>query len=115
MNYSDISNRFTDKGSNDSGSNDTGSNDKGSNDKGSNDTGSNDKGSKARQRVKRHRVKKCDKGANFFEILTSVTVSIYLLLFRVRLRHFLGRALRLGQARGPSAAATWSIISMSNI
>ena len=73
MNYSDISNRFTDKGSNDSGSNDTGSNDK----------GSNAKGSKARQRVKRHRVKKW-KG-EFFFILTTVTVSIYLLLFRVRL------------------------------
>ena len=29
-----------------------------------------------------------------------------LLLFRVRLRHFLGRALWLGQARGPSAAAS---------
>ena len=40
---------------------------------------------------------------------------IYFLLFRVRLRHFLDRALRLGQARGPSAAATWTIISMSNI
>ena len=75
MNYSDKSNRFTDTGSNDSGSNDTGSNDK----------SSNDKGSKARQRVKRHRVKKCDKGANFFKILTSVTVSIYSLVFRVRL------------------------------
>ena len=61
-----------------------GSNDTGSNDKGSNNTGSNDKGSKARQRVKQ-RVKNCDKGANFFLILTSVTVSIYLLLFRVRL------------------------------
>ena len=28
-------------------------------------------------------------------------------IFRVRLGHFLGRALRLGQARGPSAAATY--------
>ena len=60
---------FTDKGSNDTGSND----------KGSNDTRSNDKGSKARQRAK-----KCDKGAIYFKILTSVTVS-YLLLFRDRL------------------------------
>ena len=66
---------FTDKGSNDTGSND----------KGSNDSGSNEKGSKARQRVKRHRVKKCDNGANFFKILTFVTVNIYLSLFRVRL------------------------------
>ena len=57
----------------------------GSNDKGSNETGSNDKGSKARQRVKRHRVKKMRQRGNFFSILTSVTVSIYLLLFRVRL------------------------------
>ena len=32
-----------------------------------------------------------------------------------QLRHFLGRALRLGQARGPSVAATWSSILMSNI
>ena len=66
---------------------DPGSNDEGSNDTGSNDTGSNDKGSKTRQRVKQHRVKrqrvkKCDKRANFFFILT---VSIFLLLFRVRL------------------------------
>ena len=45
--------------------------DKGSTDKGSNDTRSNDKGSKARQRV------------NFFK--NFVTVSTYLLLFRVRL------------------------------
>ena len=37
------------------------------------------------QRVKQQSVKKCDKGANFFKILTSVTASIYLLLFRVRL------------------------------
>ena len=59
---------------------------RGSNDKGSNETGSNDKGSKARQRVKRHRVKKMQqRGKFFFLILTSVTVSIYLLLFRVRL------------------------------
>ena len=35
-----------------------------------------------------------------------IRISIYLLLFRVRLGHFLGRALRLGQARGPTAAAT---------
>jgi len=87
-------------------------------DKGSNDKGSNDTGSKARQRVKRHRVKKW-KGEIFF-ILTTVTVSIYLLLFRVRSRHFLGRALRprvslVKTLSGPSAAATWSIISMSNI
>jgi len=39
----------------------------------------------------------------------------FLLLFRVRLRLFPGRALRLGQARGPSAAATLLIISMSNL
>ena len=31
---------------------------------------------------------------------------------KVRLRHFLGQALRLGQARGPSAAATESIRKM---
>ena len=31
------------------------------------------------------------------------------LLFRVRLRYFLGRALRLGWARGPSAAATGQV------
>ena len=32
-------------------------------------------------------------------------IRIYLALFRVRLRHFLGRALRLGCARGLSTAA----------
>ena len=54
------------------------------------------KGQKRDKRVKRQSVKKCDKGAIFFLILTSVTVSIYLLLFRVRL----GKTLS-----GPSAAA----------
>ena len=34
--------------------------------------------------------------------------SIKLVFFQVRSRHFLGRALRLVPARGPSAAATWS-------
>ena len=58
---------------NDKGSNDTGSNDKGSNDKGQKrDSGSNDIGSK-----------NATKGHIFF-ILTSVTVSISLSLFRVR-------------------------------
>ena len=54
------------------------------------------KGKKRDKRVKRQSVKKCDKGAIFFLILTSVTVSIYLLLLRVRL----GKTLS-----GPSAAA----------
>jgi len=60
--------RFTDKGSND-----TGSNDIGSNDKGSNDTGSNDKGSK---------------NATKGQIFLILTVSIFLLLFRIRLGTF---------------------------
>ena len=92
---------FTDKGSNDTGSNDTGSN----------DTGSNYKGSKVRQRVKRHRVKKCDKGANFLNF--DICYSQYLFIFiqgQVGLRHFLGRALRLGHARWPSAAATVRLV-----
>ena len=51
-------------------------------------------------------------GQTRFYITTSLLIFQHILLFffiiqgQVRLRHFLGRALRLGQARGPSAAAT---------
>ena len=38
------------------------------------------------------------------------TGPLILSYFRVRLGHFLGRALRIGQAWGPGAAATRSII-----
>ena len=37
---------------------------------------------------------------------TNFQQNYYFLYFRVRLRQFLGRALRLGQAGGPSTAAT---------
>ena len=60
----------------------------------------------------------------FFNNFRFNKISIHL-IGMVRLRHFLGRALRLGQARGraprlgqarePGAAATWSLISMSCI
>ena len=60
-----------------------------------------------RPRVKRHRVsrqtvKNATKGKKWKKY--------FMYYFRIRLRQFLGRALRLGQARGPSAAATWPII-----
>ena len=86
---------FIDIGSNDPGTNDIGSNDLGSNDIGSNDLGSNDIGSNGQKGDKRWK----DKGSKWKKIFYGLFQGL------VRLIKFMGRALRLGQARGPSAAA----------